>query len=369
MSEFAVIGGARWNGRGRHSGEMASQRKNTGQGMGGGPKTRDGKQRSRGNSTTHGLRSNILIMRDEKQSDFDEVQHGWREEFEPEGFAENTLVDALILNDWLRRRAVRKLLEAEAAEACGTDAHESSSERGHTVELMQRYHTTRERAFYRSWNAVQGFRKDIMRFRHMELQTKEKLAQVEGELEKERRSRQELESLPEVKEIRKERNRREKREQAEAQKTPAGRLFQGQLHPKKQRKVPVLEQWIEVTVEDGKTVTRLYPSNADMIKRGQKMLPPPEMVYRRLSFAHGVPAEYAWTTNDAVTRERGGMGIQRMTVDTWLEVVEREKALGTGHVGPTGVGNLPRPMARGGCDCEVCAGNRALMEAAGESVR
>lgn len=351
---------------------MAKERKGTsnkkGQGVGGGPKTRAGKQRSSGNSTTHGMRSNILIMPDEKQSDFDEVQRGWREEFEPEGHAENTLVDALILNDWRRRRALRRVLQAEAAavEACGNEPHDWSGEYRHTFELMQRYKTTEERAFCRSWNAVQGFRKDIMRFRHMELQTKEKLAKAEDELVKERQARQELEALPAVKEIRKERNRTAKRERVEAQKSPAGRLFQGQLHPKKQRKIPVLDQWIEITVEDGKTVTRLYPSNEDTIKRGQKMLPPPEMVYRRLSFANGVPEEYAWTTNDAVTRERGGMGIQRMTVDTWLEVVAREKALGTGHVGPTGVGNLPRPLARGGCDCEVCAGNRALLEAAGK---
>lgn len=35
---------------------------------------------------------------------------------------------------------------------------------------------------------------------------------------------------------------------------------------------------------------------------------------------------------------------------------------GTGHVGPTGVGNLPRPKERGGCDCEVCARNREVLE-------
>ncbi len=145
------------------------------------------------------------------------------------------------------------------------------------------------------------------------------------------------------------------------------KLFQGQLHAKKQRRIPVLEQWVEVTIEDGQTVTRLFPSNEDLIKRGQKMLPPPELVCRRLSFPHGVPAGYAWSSGDSTTRERGGMGIQRMDVDTWIEVIEREKAEGGGHLGPTGVGNLPRPMARGGCECEMCTGNRAILEAAGIS--
>jgi len=351
----------------RYSGEMARERKKTGQGAGGGPKTDAGKTRSSQNSTKHGLRSKALILPDETQEQFDEVERGWYEEFEPEGHAETTLVDVLVLNDWLRRRALRRAMEAEAAavEACGAEPHAWSAEHRHTFELMQRYKTTAERAFYRSWTAVQGFRKDIMRCKHIDLATREKLARVEDELAEERKKRQELESLPGVKDIRKEQSRAQEREQSEAQKRPSERMFQGQLHPKKQRKISTLEQWVEVRIEDGQTVTRLYPSNEELIKRGQRMLPPPDLVYRRLHFPHGVPAEYAWCANDHTTRERGGMGIQRMEVDTWLEVIEREKAAGTGHVGPTGVGNLPRPMARGGCDCETCAANRALMEAAG----
>ena len=54
------------------------------------------------------------------------------------------------------------------------------------------------------------------------------------------------------------------------------------------------------------------------------------------------------------------MGIQRMSLDTWLEVIDRERESRTGRAGPTGVGKLPRPMAGGACDCEICAGNRGL---------
>ena len=43
-----------------------------------------------------------------------------------------------------------------------------------------------------------------------------------------------------------------------------------------------------------------------------------------------------------------------MTVDTWLRAVERETAEGTGHIGPTGVGNMPRPPEHGVCECDVC---------------
>ncbi len=52
------------------------------------------------------------------------------------------------------------------------------------------------------------------------------------------------------------------------------------------------------------------------------------MVYRRLHFVHGVPHDYAWATSDERIRKAGGMEIQRMTVDMWLELIEKEKALG-----------------------------------------
>jgi hypothetical protein len=103
--------------------------------------------------------------------------------------------------------------------------------------------------------------------------------------------------------------------------TPKSRgkaLFQGQLSPKKLKKIKTLEQWVEITVEDGKTVTRLYPSNEQLIKDGQKMWPPPDLIYRRLNFVNGIPEEYRWTVRagDEARMQRGGCGIQRMEVDT-----------------------------------------------------
>ncbi len=136
---------------------------------------------------------------------------------------------------------------------------------------------------------------------------------------------------------------------------PATPLFAGQLHPKKQKKITKLDQWVEVRIEDGRTVTTLYPSNEGLIQRGQRMLPPPELVYRRLNFPDGIPPEYWWTcSRTPERRERGGMGTQRMTVETWIQVIAREKERGDGHVGPTGVGNLPRPEQYGECPCETC---------------
>jgi hypothetical protein len=143
--------------------------------------------------------------------------------------------------------------------------------------------------------------------------------------------------------------------QPEPPKTQAQLLFQGQNHPKKRKKIVRMEQWIEVRIRDGRTVTKLYPPNDELIKCGQRMLPPPEFVYRRINFPDGIPPEYNWAgpRND-IHRERGGCGIQRMTVDTWLNVIEREKLREDGHIGPTGVGNLPRPQEHGPCSCPVC---------------
>lgn len=146
-------------------------------------------------------------------------------------------------------------------------------------------------------------------------------------------------------------------------KTAAETLFSGNKDPKKQKKkIQVLDQWVEITIEDGKTNTKLVPTNDELIERGKRMYPPPDLVYRRLNFVHGVPPEYYWTTDDPDIRRLGGHGIQRMTVDTWLKVIEDEKKNPEGHIGTTPDGNLPRPKERGGCDCPVCAKNQAILD-------
>jgi hypothetical protein len=135
-------------------------------------------------------------------------------------------------------------------------------------------------------------------------------------------------------------------------------LFQGQKSPKKQKdkKLPRLEQWVEVRIEeDGRVTTTLYPSNEELIGDGQEMWPPPELVYRRVNFPDGVPEEYFWATSDERARKMGCCGIQRMTIDTWLDVIELESTRTDGHIGPTPVPNLPRPDGK--CTCPVCTAN------------
>jgi hypothetical protein len=152
-------------------------------------------------------------------------------------------------------------------------------------------------------------------------------------------------------------SRRKSASPPESPKTRAQLLFQGQNNPKKQKhkKLPRMEQWIEVRIEeDGTVKTTLYPSNEQLIEDGQEMWPAPELVYRRINFPDGVPPEYYWATSDEQVRKFGCCGIQRMTIDIWLETIDREKLRTDGHVGPTDVPNLPRPD--GTCTCPVCSG-------------
>ena len=122
---------------------------------------------------------------------------------------------------------------------------------------------------------------------------------------------------------------------------------------KKRREIIRLEQWIEIEIRDGLTVTTLYPSNEVLLKEAEEMDPPAEFVYRRLNFPHGVPSEYDWATDDPLRRARGGHGIQRMTFETWQEQVEREKVHGNEHLLPCHK-QLPRPEEHGPCDCPAC---------------
>ena len=284
------------------------------------------------------MADNVVILAGETQEDYDRTQRHWVTEFEPDGYMEERLVEILIENDWALKRALRRLNQAEAAEQ--------------DLEPKLRNKYSAERAFYRSLNALRLLRKDLMRLEDKHSKRLEKENQQLRE-ELERRPPAPPDHTP-VKQGEKAR--------ADTPKTIAQQTFRGQNHPKKQKKVPILDQWVEIEVVNGKTVTTLYPPNAQLIKEGQGMLPPPEMVCRRLHFVGPVPPEYYWTTDDEQKRAIGGMGTQRMTIDTWLEVIEREELIGAGHVGPCG-GNLPRPEERGGCDCEVCTHNRAVLEA------
>ncbi len=318
---------------------MAESKKPKGRSTG--PKSPEGKASSSQNAIKHGGRSKVLILPEESREDYDRIEQGWQEEFGPEGFAEERLVRNLIWNDWLLERTQRLVMEAEVE--AGAEGW-ASAEQQHQLELKLRYKTTAERAFYRAWEALRALRKDDMKQKRDNFRLENELAEL-------KRVTGPAKTPGQAK---------GKSSAVVAEKTPAQEMFQGQNHPKKMRKIAVLDQWVEVEIEDGKTVTTLFPSNEKLIEAGKRMLPPPELVYRRMNFRDGVPEEYHWTGTEEQRNARHG--IQRMTTDTWLQVIQREKLRGDGHIGRTGVGNLPRPRERGGCDCPVCTTNQEILD-------
>ncbi len=121
---------------------------------GGGPKTPEGKAKSSENSAKHGMRAKqFRLAADETQEEYDEHRANWWAQLGPESFLEEQMMNQLILNHWLMLRGNRRYLEAEIE----GDRHE--------IELMQRYETTAERAFYRSWAVVRQLKFDSMRNR------------------------------------------------------------------------------------------------------------------------------------------------------------------------------------------------------------
>jgi hypothetical protein len=121
---------------------------------------------------------NVLILAGETQEEYDETRTGWLEKYTPADYHETRLVEQLILNDWMLQRANNRLLEAEAAEW--------TAEQKHNIELAMRYKTMHERAFYRSLNALEGLRKDLLRENFLAMrvanQQKEKIEALEKDL-------------------------------------------------------------------------------------------------------------------------------------------------------------------------------------------
>ena len=81
-------------------------------GRGGGPRTSRGKEKSRRNSLVHGIFAKVTLLDDEPPAQFKALLRGLRDDFQPVGTIENSLVEKLATLDWRYRR----FLQAETAE-------------------------------------------------------------------------------------------------------------------------------------------------------------------------------------------------------------------------------------------------------------
>ncbi len=312
---------------------------------GGGPKTSEGKGRSSRNSTKHGAcAKHFLVLEDESKDEYQRHYDGWLDEFQPQSFIEQELLQQLIWNSWLMKRATRRAMKNEAT--ADVEPANWTAPEEHKLELMQRYKTTAERAFYRSLGALRQLGKDILKDKltiHKLTVALEKESAEKAALEK---KVEELTPAPEAapEAVRKEKERGEK--------------------GKKKHALAVIEQWVDIsTNEAGKTVTKRIPSNDELKKEAAKMKREPDLVYRRLFFAGAVPEAYRWTTNDPQALAYGGLGTQRMTWAAWKQQIVNEMLTVSGHLQPCP--NMPRPHERGGCECPVCTENHWMLAEAG----
>jgi hypothetical protein len=83
---------------------------------GGGPKTKQGKERARLNALRHGLFSKLALLESESRADFNALYNGLREDREPVGALEEILVSRLAIDFWrLRRLPIAEAAEIQAA--------------------------------------------------------------------------------------------------------------------------------------------------------------------------------------------------------------------------------------------------------------
>jgi len=84
-----------------------------------GPRTELGKRRSSRNATKYGFYSKDLLLKGESAAQFLDLLHGLREYFQPQGTAEEILVDRLATL-WWRGRPVVKAESAEIKDDIGS---------------------------------------------------------------------------------------------------------------------------------------------------------------------------------------------------------------------------------------------------------
>ncbi len=129
---------------------------------GGGPKTPEGKARASQNSTKHGMCTrHRLVLEDETLDDYNRHYDGWLYDFPTESFTQRELLEQVILNAWLMKRATRRGIDLEAT--VSSNPAEWTAEQEHKLELMQRYKGSAERAFYRSLAVLRQLDKDLVR--------------------------------------------------------------------------------------------------------------------------------------------------------------------------------------------------------------
>ena len=255
-----------------------------------GPKTPKGKARSSMNRLTHGCRSQLTVLPDEDPAEFEFTVQAWFDHYQPDESDEvaGMLVYDTALAHWHFKRNRKRLEEIETR--LPGDAWNWTPNHIQLFTTFSRYKTNAERTFERRFKDVEAYYTRQHRREHLNQLASAKLAAIELKWLKQQ-------------------------EQAAAKKLN-------------------FEQVVEIEILDGRCKTSCYPTNEEILSWAAKRPDTPLYMSRYLVFPDGVPSEYAWTNAAYNEKSEAPRAVQKMSWERWLQVIEHEKSLGTGHIGP-----------------------------------
>ena len=103
-----------------------------------GPRTEEGKNRSRMNALDHGCRANILVLPTEDFGQYQEESNAWKLSWQPRNPVEEFLVDRVVNLSWLAKRIDRAQTGRLSARIHRGDVDAAEHERETAIELGQR---------------------------------------------------------------------------------------------------------------------------------------------------------------------------------------------------------------------------------------
>ena len=115
-----------------------------------GPRTPEGKARSRANALRHGLCGTAILMDCEQEDEFNEMVDDLLEEWQPATTTEKMVFYKMVEQYWLSRRATIQLSESTDY-LTGKDGDEEDAR---NVSLMLRYSQTAMRGFFKAMNEL-----------------------------------------------------------------------------------------------------------------------------------------------------------------------------------------------------------------------
>ena len=115
--------------------QIEANRRNSQQSTG--PRTDDGKRRSRLNALDHGCRANIMVLPTEVFGEYENELQAWRLSFKPRNPAEDVLVEQLVSNRWRGKRIDRAQTARLTQRIHHAGLEEADSEREQVLELGQ----------------------------------------------------------------------------------------------------------------------------------------------------------------------------------------------------------------------------------------